>query len=159
MKKERVDTAIPKAVLNAADTVFRLFLSGRVAESRVKRRSLIRHIRSRLNAKPEHIRLWCMLGELYTHRKWRLECYRTALRRNPLDAESNAEIARLYAEANDRRYKEHFDRALNSCRGVDIEDSIIYAALEAARVAGDAQRQRRALKLARRRFPDCSLFQ
>lgn len=80
------------------------------------------------------------------------------LKAEPDDAEVNAEIARLYAEKSDRRFAECFDRALRHCRGIDIEDSVIYTAIEAAEVAGDQERQTKAIRIGRRRFPDCSLF-
>ena len=147
---------IPKSIMGTADTMYRFLLSGQVCEGRRLRRNLIRYIRRELDRNPENVRLWCMLGDLYTFQKRRMDCCRQALRTDPSDAEANAEIARLYAAERDRRYALHFDRALRHCRGADIEESIIYSALEAARAAQDQKRIQRALKLGRRRFPDSS---
>jgi|GEM_PF-3725790 len=148
-----------KAILDTAEEMYGLLLDGKLTEGRRLRRSLVSRILRELKEKPGTTRLWCMLGDLYTHRAKRMDCYREALRIEPSDPESNAEIARLYAHQNDRRYKRHFDRTLEFCRGVDIEESIIYSALEAARAARDSEREQRAIRLGRRRFPDCSLFE
>lgn len=156
--RRRPGYEIPQTILAAADTVFRTFLSGHVDESRRLRRNLIRRIQRLLDNEPGHVRLWCMLGDLYTSRHMMLCSLQRALRVDPYDAEANAEIARIYAEKHDKRYARHFDCALRNCRGVDIEESVIYAALEAAREAGDEARVARAMRLGRNRFPDSSLF-
>jgi len=87
-----------------------------------------------------------------------MHCFRRALKIDPTDAEANAELARLYAETHDRRYARHFDRAITHCRGLDIEDCVIYAAMEAARIGGDDKRREKARRLGARRFPDDILF-
>lgn len=155
--KDKKVQAISKALLADADTVYRMWLNGRRNESARVRRSLIRRLRRHLRENRNQVRLWCLLGDLYTFRKKRLECFRRAVGADPNDAEANAEIAELYAEQGNPRYAMHLDRALQNCRGVEIEDSIIYSALEAARKAKDQGRTEKALRLGRRRFPD-SLF-
>lgn len=158
-QKRKRAYSIPKDILAEADSVYRLFLSGSVGKSRLLRRRLIKRICRELEVTPGQARLWCLLADLYTFRSKKMDCYRNALRGDPRDPESNAEIAELYAGKGDQRYRAHFDRALEFCRRVDIEDSIIYTALEAARAAGDAQREQKATRLGLRRFPDCVLFQ
>lgn len=158
-QRRQHEAAIPKPLLVMADTVCRLFLTGHVCESRKLRTNLIKCILREVDRNPNNTRLWCMLGDVYTFKSKMMHCYRRALTTSPNDPEANAEIAILYAGKRDRRYATHFDRALRYCRGVDIEDSIIYSALEAARLARDETRVKRALRFGRTRFPDCVLFE
>jgi hypothetical protein len=157
--KTRNSWEIAESLATLHEEVLRLFLTGRVSESAKLRRVLIRRLRTELEVQHRNTRLWCVLGETYSSAKKRIACYREALRTNPRDAEACAEVAELYAKCGDSRYARYFDRALLYCRGIDIEDSIIYSALQAARAAQDKRRIQRALRLGRRRLPDCSLFQ
>lgn len=156
---KRRNPRIPRLILGIAKEVYELFLDGHVPESRKVRRRLISLIKNELDKDPKNTRLWCMLGDLYTHKAKRMDCFCAALRVDPSDAEANAEIARLYAESHNCRYAKCIDRALEHCRSADIEESVIWAALEAARIARDHARIQTAINIGRTRFPESSLFE
>ncbi len=158
-RSTHVTHELPDSVLSLSEEMDFTWLSGRRQEASKLRRRVFGLIRRHLARDPKNVRLWCLLGDTYGQTAKRVDCYRRALQSDPGDPEANAELAELYATTGDTRWAQHFDRALATCRGFDVEESVIYAAKEAAAIAGDAKRERRARTLGARRFPHCSLFE
>lgn len=69
-------------IVAAVEKMLRLQLSGCESEGRKLRRTLIGKIRSELEKRPNNPRLWCQLGDIYTVREKRMDCFRRALRPN-----------------------------------------------------------------------------
>jgi len=137
-----------------------ILIRGRVAEGKKLQRGLIRDIRRAIVVNRPDARLWCLLGDQYKSTAKQEQCFRQALRITPKDPEANAEMAYICACQGDRaRFRRHYDRALASSRGFDIEDFVIYIAFDAAKEAADTRRAKRAMALGRRRFPKNTLFQ
>lgn len=151
-------SAIERLLLHS-ETVHALLLSGRRVESMRMRRLLLRAIHRAIERNPTDPRLWCLLGDHYKAASLSARCYRRALKVAPRDAEANSELAYFSACRGDRRsFKQHFDLTMATCRGDDIEDFVIFKAMDAARRAKDGARERRALMLGRKRFPGNSFF-
>ncbi len=145
-------------ILARAERMYRFELTGNRVEATRIRRSLMSHLLRVVRADRVKVPALLLLGDLYQRRANRMKCYRRVLKVMPREAEANAEIALLFAEAKDPRYAHHCDAALNYCRGHEVEDVVIYTVVEAAGTIGDDCRARRALRLGRRRFPASLLF-
>jgi Flp pilus assembly protein TadD len=146
-EKRSSETGIVEARLGRSYSVRTLLLiDGKLTEGRKLQCRLIRDIRRAIAFNPPNPRLWCLLGDHYKATARQAHCYRQALRADPYDPEANAELAYICACAGDRRrFERYFERVLDSCRGFDIEDFVIYQALDAAREIKDSVRERRAL--------------
>lgn len=151
--------ALPDRILGLVHRMYIEKLSGRNGEAARLRREAIRAIRCALEVDSNNGRLWCQLGDIYAVRQLRVECYRRALSANPHDSEAHAELCRLFAQTAKGRFGTHFDSALRYCHTSDVEESVIYAAMDGAKVAGQLKRKERARRIGARRFPDSSLFQ
>ena len=154
----RHGSTIPQSVSMLNEQVLRLWLSGRRQEAAKLRRRLITLIRRELKQDATNVRLWCLLGDTFSRSAQRMACYRRALGIDPNDGESNAELARICAQKRNRLFSRHFDRAIKNSRKSDVEESVVYAAMDAATIAGDSAREKRARRLGARRFPDSTLF-
>ena len=149
---------LPFSVLELADKMYCTYFSGQRAEAARMRRRLVYLIRRELERDPRNVRLWCVLGDTYTVVGRQIEYYKCALRIDLNDAEANAELASLYARSRKRLFAKHFDRALKNCRRSEVEASVISEAMDAAKAAGDEQREERARRLGARRYPNHTLF-
>jgi len=141
-----------------AEEYYRLFLSGHIVDSTKLKRKLIRRIKRELDARPRLPSLWCMLGDLYTHHSKRIEFYKHAIDVCSRHGEGYSELARDYAAIRDPRYGICIDKAVRFCCNDILEEEVLYAALDAARIARDEKRAERVRRIGQRRFPDCSLF-
>jgi len=155
MARQRYDIrgAVPQHIVQLAKETYGTWVDGKRQQSESLRRRLRRMIRRALDRDRFNVRLWCLLGDTYRTKDSKAECFRQALRIDPLDPEANAELAELYAKMGKPEFAIHLDAAVENSRGVDIEDSILYTAMEAARLAGDEVRRQHVCKLGLERFP------
>jgi hypothetical protein len=146
-------------LLRLAERVCVCALRGKASLASSLRKSLVARLSAVLREDTHNVEAWLMLGDARRWTRKRIESYRRAVKLEPWQPEAHAELAQLYAGLGKPAYALHCDLALSHCKGYDIEDHVIWTVMEAANVAKDAARARRAQRLGRRRFPESRLFQ
>jgi len=141
-----------------AEQLWHAQIAGHPTEADRRRRRLIRRAKGLVAAEPRNVRAWLLLGDIYTRANKRVACYRRALRILPTEAEAHAELARLFADRGDRRFRQHAEAALRNCAKSSVEESVIYTVLEAAREAQSATLASRAIRLGKARYPKSWMF-
>lgn len=133
-------------------------IAGHPTEADRRRRRLMRRAKGLVTAEPRNVRAWLLLGDIYTRANKRVACYRRALRILPTEAEAHAELARLFADRGDPRYRRHAEAALRDCAKSCVEKHVIYRVLEAAREARSAALASKAIRLGKARYPKSWMF-